>query len=226
MLMIFYILCIFFNTFAEDIKNNIDVQKVNDMLSFAKNALIENTALAKKEFNMEEQAPAEEDDSIYNNAEHRDIFFNAEDSKMVNKALDYFKKGKLLNFEKKESPTKKVQIIKKPLLRLSSIMYNNTSMWTVFTNVGKFDNNKPFSGNIKVLNFSNTEIEFSIPISKILKETLKKQEEILLDNERMRAEKDNIVITLRTGECIFEDDLRITKNCAPIIEEIEKQVEL
>ena len=42
----------------------------------------------------------------------------------------------------------------------------------------------------------------------------------------MRVEKDNIVITLRTGECIFEDDLRITKNCAPIIEEIEKQVEL
>jgi hypothetical protein len=238
-----YILLLLFvaNTFAEDIspKQTSELKQASEMLTFAKNALIENTNVAKNEFEIKDddkntaikdsekiQEESPNFDAKYNTAEYRDMFYTTQDSALVNQALDYFLQGKIMKAKPRQFVTKKVQNIKKPLVQLSSIMYNNESFWTVFTNIGKFTYTKPFVDSIRITGISSAEVEFTIPIKGKLRNSIRNMHNELANMERISIQNHNILVTLRTGECIFEEELKITKSCHPIIEEVEKQIEI
>ena len=229
-----YILLLFFaaNTFAEDIssKQTSELKQVGEMLTFAKNALIENTNIAKNEFDIKDDEKIQEEspnfDAKYNTIDYRDIFYTTQDSALVNQALDYFLQGKVMKAKPRKFITQKLQNIKKPLVQLSSIMYNNESFWTVFTNIGKFTYTKPFVDSIRITGISSSEVEFTIPIKGKLRNAVRDMHSEIASMERISIQNHNILLTLRTGECIFEEDLKITKSCSPIIEEVEKQIEI
>jgi hypothetical protein len=231
--MLYTILLLFTaNTFAEDIssKQTSELKQVGEMLTFAKNALIENTNIAKNEFDIKDDEKIQEEspnfDAKYNTTDYRDIFYTTQDSALVNQALDYFLQGKVMKAKPRKFITQKVQNIKKPLVQLSSIMYNNESFWTVFTNIGKFTYTKPFVDNIRITGISSSEVEFTIPIKGKLRNSVRDMHSEIASMERISIQNHNILLTLRTGECIFEEDLKITKSCSPIIEEVEKQIEI
>ena len=231
--MLYTILLLFTaNTFAEDIssKQTSELKQVGEMLTFAKNALIENTNIAKNEFDIKDDEKIQEEspnfDAKYNTTDYRDIFYTTQDSALVNQALDYFLQGKVMKAKPRKFITQKVQNIKKPLVQLSSIMYNNESFWTVFTNIGKFTYTKPFVDSIRITGISSSEVEFTIPIKGKLRNSVRDMHSEIASMERISIQNHNILLTLRTGECIFEEDLKITKSCSPIIEEVEKQIEI
>jgi hypothetical protein len=231
--MLYTILLLFTaNTFAEDIssKQTSELKQVGEMLTFAKNALIENTNIAKNEFDIKDDEKIQEEspnfDAKYNTTDYRDIFYTTQDSAIVNQALDYFLQGKVMKAKPRKFITQKVQNIKKPLVQLSSIMYNNESFWTVFTNIGKFTYTKPFVDSIRITGISSSEVEFTIPIKGKLRNSVRDMHSEIASMERISIQNHNILLTLRTGECIFEEDLKITKSCSPIIEEVEKQIEI
>jgi len=230
-----HILLILFaaNTFAEDItppNKASELKQAGEMLTFAKNALIENTNIAKNEFDIKNDEKIQEEssdvDAKYNTADYRDIFYTTQDSALVNQALDYFLQGKVMKAKPRKFVTTKLQNIKKPLVQLSSIMYNNESFWTVFTNIGKFTYTKPFVDSIRITGISSAEVEFTIPIKGRLRNSVRDKHNELVNMERISIQNHNILITLRTGECIFEEELKITKSCSPVVEEIEKQIEI
>ncbi len=231
--MLYIILLLFTaNTFAEDIspKQTSELKQAGEMLTFAKNALIENTNIAKNEFDIKDDEKIQEEspnfDVKYNTTDYRDIFYTTQDSALVNQALDYFLQGKVMKAKPRKFVTQKVQNIKKPLVQLSSIMYNNESFWTVFTNIGKFTYTKPFVDSIRIAGISSSEVEFTIPIKGKLRNSVRDMHNEIASMERISIQNHNILLTLRTGECIFEEDLKITKSCSPIIEEVEKQIEI
>ena len=231
--MLYTILLLFTaNTFAEDIspKQTSELKQVGEMLTFAKNSLIENTNIAKNEFDIKDDTKIQEEspnfDAKYNTADYRDIFYTTQDSALVNQALDYFLQGKVMKAKPRKFVTQKSQNIKKPLIQLSSIMYNNESFWTVFTNIGKLTYTKPFVDSIRITGISSSEVEFTIPIRGKLRNSVRDMHNEIASMERISIQNHNILLTLRTGECIFEEDLKITKSCSPITEEVEKQIEI
>lgn len=208
-----------------------EIAQATKMLSFARNALIENTQLVKDEFGVKDNAPQTEEngDTKYNTADYRDIFYTVEDSALVNQAFDYFKQGKKMKkvSQPRQKAFQKVQNIRKPAIQLFSIIYNNESSWTVFTNIGKFTYTKPRVNSINITGISSSEVEFIMPIQEKMKDAIRTLgQDVLEYKERVSVKNRNLVVRLRTGECIFEDELKIITKCSTIVEEIEKQVEI
>ena len=214
-----------------------DIKQIGSALSFAKSALIENTELAKSEFGISEKENkkntvkeiiTEENmkaDPIYNSPQYRDIFYSIQDSALINQAIDYYHKGKTMTVKSRKFITQKVQISIKPIIHISSIMYNDPSYWLIFTNIGKFSHSNPIIQNIRIIQNSSNEAEFMIPITNELKDEIKK----LGKNIQIRnisIQKNYIALTLHTGECFFAKDLEIATKCTPRITEIEKQIEI
>ena len=216
-----------------------DIKQLGSALSFAKSALLENTELAKVEFGMSDtqkpqaqiqsQEIISEDavkfDPTYNTPQYRDIFYTPQDSALVNQALDYLAKGKKMIVKPRRFITQKTQIAVKPIIHVSSVMYNDPNYWVIFTNIGKFTYAQPSIGEIKISESSNNHIEFIVPLKAELQSEVKK----LGKNPKIRnisIQKNFIAVTLRTGECLFGRDLEITTKCGARIEEVEKQVEI
>jgi hypothetical protein len=63
-----------------------------------------------------------------------------------------------------------------------------------------------------------------MPINKNISDTVSTLKKELEHRKRIFVEGRNLIVQLRTGECIFENDLQITTRCKPIIQKIEKQV--
>lgn len=218
-----------------------DIKQLGSALSFAKSALIDNTELAKAEFGMSDtqkpqakpqiqsQEIISEDtvkfDQTYNTPQYRDIFYTSQDSALVNQAIDYLAKGKKMIVKPRRFIIEKTQIAVKPIIHVSSVMYNDPTYWVIFTNIGKFTYAQPSIGEIKISESSNNQIEFIIPLKANLQSEVKK----LGKNPKMRnisIQQNFIAVTLRTGECLFAKELEITTKCGARIEEIEKQVEI
>ena len=215
-----------------------DIKQLGSALSFAKSALIDNTELAKVEFGMSDtprsqtihpQEIISEDavkfDPTYNTPQYRDIFYTPQDSALVNQALDYLVKGKKMIVKPRRFITHKTQIAVKPIIHVSSVMYNDPNYWVIFTNIGKFTYAQPSIDEIKISESSNNQIEFIVPLKAELQSEVKK----LGKNPKIRnisIQKNFIAVTLRTGECLFGRDLEITTKCGARIEEVEKQVEI
>jgi len=217
--------CIFlFNANAEDRPNNdIPQQTLNNlqnMTSFAKNALITNTNLARQEFGMNDtDAPTNTkvEDQYKTNA-YRDIFFTTDESASISQALEYYKQGKKMFPSDVIKQTQKVEKVRKPLIKLSSIMYNTKDSWVVFTSIGKFNSKNASVAGIDLTGISKDEAEFTIPMDSFDSKP-EQQERVTIQNQ-------NVIVTLRTGECIFEEELEITKNCRVITEMVDNTVEV
>ena len=218
-----------------------DIKQLGSAISFAKNALIDNTELAKVEFGISDtqktqvksqiqpQEIISEDavkfDQAYNIPQYRDIFYTPQDSALVNQAIDYLAKGKKMVVKPRRFIIEKTQIAVKPIIHISSVMYNDPTYWIVFTNIGKFTYAKPSISQIKISESSNNQIEFIIPLKEDLQSEVKK----LGKNPQIRnvsIQKNFIAVTRRTGECFFAKELEITTKCGARIEEVEKQVEI
>ena len=220
-----------------------DITQLGGALAFAKSALIENTEIAKLEFGMSDtqklQAKPKPQiqpqeiitneavrfDPTYNTPQYRDIFYTKQDSALVNQALDYFTNGRKMIVKPRKFIIEKFQIAVKPIIHVSSLMYNDPTYWVVFTNIGKFTYAKPSVGEIKISQSSNNEIEFIVPLKADLQTEVKK----LGKNPKLyniSIQKGFIAVTLRTGECLFAKGLEITTKCGARIEEVEKQVEI
>ena len=139
---------------------------LQSMTSFAKNSLITNTDLAKKEFAYEEEQPNVKVEDQYKTAVYRDIFFTINESALINQALDYYKQGKKMypSEPKKSYKVEKVEKVRKPLIKLSSVMYKTSEMWSVFTSVGKFSDDTPSVKNFEITGISKDEVEFTAQI--------------------------------------------------------------
>ena len=209
-----------------------EIAQATKMLSFARDALVETTQLAKDEFGIKDNVPpteADDGNEKYNTAQYRDIFYPLEDSVLVNQAFDYFNQGKKMKkvSQSRQKTFQKVQNIRKPAMQLFSIIYNNESSWTVFTNVGKFTYAKPRVNSINITGISNAEVEFIMPIQEKMKEAIRTLgHDVSEYKERVSVQNRNLVVRLHIGECIFEDELKIITKCSTIVEEIEKQVEI
>jgi len=218
-----------------------DIKQLGGAISFAKSALIENTELAKIEFGMSDTQKSQPKpqpqtqeittsdvvkfDPTYNTPQYRDIFYTPQDSALVNQALDYFTNGKKMIVKPRKFIVEKIQVAIKPIIHVSSVMYNDPTYWVIFTNIGKFTYAKPSIGEVKISESSNNEIEFTIPLKAELQSEVKK----LGKNPKLHnvsIQKKFIAVTLRTGECFFAKDLEITTKCVARIEEVEKQVEI
>lgn len=209
-----------------------DLNTLQGLTSFAKNALIQNTNLAKSEFGIEDEQPPKPPvnknvgqdivpDDQYKTGAYRDIFFTPKESALINQALDYYKQGKQMFTKARQYKIEKVEYVRKPLLKLSSIIYDGNNAWTAFTSAGKFKNNDYKRGNIEVTGISRQEVEFTLPVPEYAKnrKDVKNAERITMDGGKL-------VITLRTGECIFEEELMITKNCSLVTEMVDKEIEI
>lgn len=209
------------------------IAQTSKMLSFAKEALIASTQLAKDEFGIQNATPTKSDEEIgvdkkYNTPEYRDVFYSVNDSALINQALDYFKQGKRM---KKVSPAlapmRKVQTIRKPILQLHSIMYNNPSSWTVFTNIDKFTYTKPTGDSVSITGISNSEVEFIMPIKENMRDAVRTMNKNVLDyKDRVSVQNRNLVVRLHMGECIFADELKIVTKCTTAVDDFEKQVDI
>lgn len=221
---IFAFIFIFSSQAEESMQSNQPSQKelsnLQSMTSFAKNALITSANLAKKEFNMEdESAPVKVEDKFKTSA-YKDIFFTTNESALISQALDYYKQGKRMYSnepQKQYNKPEKVEKVRKPLIKLSSIMYTSKNSWAVFTSIGKFSNQNSTVNDIEITGVSKDEAEFTTTIeaSEIKPEK----------SDRVFIEGDKLIVTLRTGECIFEEDLKITKNCRIITEMVDKEID-
>lgn len=206
--------------------NNSDISK---MLSFAKESLIANTQNTKIEFGIKDEPSKEEKQQFtleqkYSTQEWRDIFLSQQYSTLINQAYDYHKQGKKMNLKKESFKTEQVEKVVKPLIAISSLMFNTTEHWTVFTNIGKFTYKKPFIKDIKITGISTSQVELIVPITKDISPTVSELKSELQHRQRIFIEGRNLILQLRTGECVFESDLQITTRCKPIIKKIEKQV--
>ncbi len=218
-----------------------DIKQLGSAIAFAKGALIQNTEIAKEEFgisdkqlksqkeqNTQKEVVIEEGaklDQIYNTPQYRDIFYTPQDSALINQAVDYHIQGKKMLTKTRKFIIQKVQVVTKPIMHVSSVMYNDPSYWVIFTNAGKFSYTKPVIDGIRITESSNSAIEFMIPLNGDLQATVKK----LGKNPKIRnvsIQQNYIAVTLRTGECLFAQNLEITTKCIPRIEEIEKQIEI
>ncbi|MFT4967493.1 MAG: hypothetical protein ACI9CD_000500 [Candidatus Deianiraeaceae bacterium] len=221
---------------AQDISMQAEqVQKAGNMLDFAKNSLIYNTSIAKEEFGVVDAgAPVVKTvdrgeidyDQKYDSVDFQDIFYMPKDSALVNQALDYFQSGKKMKVKARMFSTKKFERIVHPLIQVSSIMYNDETKWTVFSNLGKFTYTKPYIDDINITGISSAQVEFVIPIKDDMHEVIRAKRKEIDKMKRVKVKNHNIVVTLRNGECIFKTDVIITTKCASISEEIEKQVEI
>lgn len=198
---------------------------LQSMTSFAKKSLVSGTELAKQEWAVEDEIvhakPVLVEDK-YKTSSYSDIFFSKNDSALINQASEYFKEGKKMFIPKpkeKRYINKKVEHVRKPLIKLSSIMYSSPEMWSAFTSIGKFNNKTTSLSKFSVLGISRQEIEIEIENLQLgSKES---------NNSRIAIQDDGkVIVTLRTGECVFEDDLEITKNCQTITEMIDKEIEV
>lgn len=197
----------------------VDFNKATGMLNFAKQSLIESTKQTKEEFGINDDKSKQKASSItleqkYSSAEFRDIFFKPQESSLIVQAHEYFKQGKKMYIKSQNiTEIEELERTIKPILRLSSLMYEGTQQWVVFTNIGKFTYRKPFINDVKIIGISSDEVEFLIPLTNVGE--LKNSKEY---KERISIIGNNVAIKLRTGECIFEKNVKITTKCSPIVE--------